>query len=255
MPSPPSMPHTAPLYDASFYQAQSGGSERSAQVVLPLLQSWISPQSVIDVGCGVGTWLRVWQQLGVAAVQGIDGPYVDRSQLRIDEALFTPHNLEQPLPTSLPRHTPVDLVMSLEVAEHLPASRADSFVADLVRLSPVVLFSAAIPHQGGKGHINEQWPDYWASRFAQHGYVAIDALRARLWNHSEVAWWYAQNLVLYVDQNHLNQLPNLAALLNPEQPLPLRLIHPKKFLALASASKQTLGRKLYKRFKRLISSP
>lgn len=69
-----------------------------------------------------------------------------------------PKDLTQPL--SLGRK--FDLCVSMEVAEHLPPSRADSFVADLVGLAPVVLFSAAVPEQGGTNHLNEQWPDYGA---------------------------------------------------------------------------------------------
>ena len=246
---------TAPtLYDAAFYQSQSTGSERSAEIVLPLVQSLLGPEpsvnTVIDVGCGVGTWLKVWQQLGVTQVLGLDGSYVDRTQLRIPDTHFCPHDLTQPLSSQLSVDLPADLVMSLEVAEHLPASRADSFVADLVRLGPVILFSAAIPHQGGKGHINEQWPNYWAERFANHGYVAIDCLRSQLWTNKDVAWWYAQNLLLFVAKDQLSQYPALASLYNPGQEAPLSLIHPTKYNAMASAKRQTFPKKILKRLKR-----
>jgi hypothetical protein len=86
--------------------------------------------------------------------------------------------------------------VSLEVAEHLPESRAASFVADLCRLAPVVLFSAAIPGQGGTGHVNEQWPGYWADLFGARGYSVSGALRWRIWNDCRVCNWYSQNMLV-----------------------------------------------------------
>lgn len=108
-------------------------------------------------------------------VLGIDAPYTDRSRLRIPDELFLARDLTVPL--SLERR--FDLALSLEVAEHLPAAAADHFVASLTRLASVILFSAAIPDQGGEGHLNEQWPDYWVERFAAHGFGVADVLRSR----------------------------------------------------------------------------
>src|SRR4029077_20979056 len=90
-------------------------------------------------------------------------------------------------------------VVSLEVAEHLDEAVASEFVASLVTHGAAVLFSAAVPRQGGSGHVNEQWPSYWAARFAHHGYVPIDAVRPAVWTDDRVAYWYAQNMLLYVD--------------------------------------------------------
>jgi hypothetical protein len=87
----------------------------------------------------------------------------------------------------------------VEVAEHLPASGAPSFVADLARLAPVVAFSAAIPGQGGEGHVNEQWPEYWERLFAASGYRVVDALRRPFWRHPDGPAYVAQNLLLAVD--------------------------------------------------------
>jgi 2-polyprenyl-3-methyl-5-hydroxy-6-metoxy-1,4-benzoquinol methylase len=77
----------------------------------------VQPNTVIDVGCGVGTWLAVLAENGVADVWGIDGDYVDRALLEIPEERFLPHDLTKPV--RLERR--FDLVLCLEVAEHLPA--------------------------------------------------------------------------------------------------------------------------------------
>ena len=100
-----------------------------------------------------------------------------------------------------------DLAMSVEVAEHLPAARAASFVGTLARLADVVLFSAAVPGQSGTFHINEQWPTYWISLFAENGFNPIDVIRPAVWTDERVGFWYAQNVFLYANANGLEIAP------------------------------------------------
>lgn len=94
-----------------------------------------------------------------------------------------------------------DLCISVEVGEHLPREKAEVFLDNLCRSSDVILFSAAVPGQGGTDHINEQWPDYWRKKFQKRGYACYDAFRGRLWEDGRVEWWYRQNLFLYVKEN------------------------------------------------------
>src|SRR5262249_35913095 len=133
------------------------GSRRSAEQVVPLVLELIRPRSVIDVGCGTGSWLAVFQEAGVGEVLGVDGRWAERKMLEVPEGRVLVFNRKNPL--RLRRRS--DLVLSLEVAQHLPERCAATFVDSLTRLGPVVLFSAAIPFQGGHGHVNEQWPEYW----------------------------------------------------------------------------------------------
>lgn len=168
----------------------------SAEAIVPLVMNLLHPSRVVDVGCGTGTWLATFLARGATDVHGFDGPYIDRSTLEIPADRFTAVDLAQPV--ALGRG--FDLAVCLEVAEHLPASRAASLVHSLAQLAPVVLFSAAVPLQGGVDHVNEQWPEYWADHFTRHGYVAIDCLRRKIWRDEQVAWFYAQNLLLTADQ-------------------------------------------------------
>ena len=192
-------------YDEKFYRAQKDGSFRSAELTLPHVAELVHLRSVVDVGCGVGTWLAVWQKNFGAEVYGIDGDYVDRTQLFIDEKFFHTANLEERI--NLNRR--FDLAMTLEVGEHLSPARADSFVEDLTQLSDVILFSAAIPSQGGVNHINEQWQSYWAEKFLWRGYVTIDCIRPKIWTNSAVEMWYRQNILLYVKSTELYRYPEL----------------------------------------------
>ncbi|MFN7926407.1 MAG: class I SAM-dependent methyltransferase [Blastocatellia bacterium] len=209
-------------YDEQFYRSITDSARASAREVLPIVQSWLRPQSVADVGCGIGTWLSVWRELGVNDVLGVDGEYVERARLEIPSEQFQAFDLQQPL--RLNRN--FDLVMSLEVAEHLPPSRAESFVTSLTQLGSVILFSAAIPHQGGTHHVNEQWPEYWVRLFEARGFAPLDALRARCWNNERVEWYYAQNLLLFVQEERLAELPPLPI---KEPAVPLALVHPRKY--------------------------
>ena len=212
-------------YSEGFYQRHQDGMRRSAREVVPLVMDLVRPTSVIDVGCGVGTWLSVFRETGVEDIFGIDGDWVEKSQLEIPGDRFLAADLAKPF--LIERQ--FDLVVSLEVAEHLPGSRAEAFVDSLTSLGPVVLFSAAIPHQGGRNHVNEQWPEYWFSHFQARGYVVLDSLRKRIWQNDNVEWWYAQNTFLFVRSSHLEASSSLKNEIL-RHPLSLSLVHPKAYL-------------------------
>jgi SAM-dependent methyltransferase len=218
-------------YTSDFYSGMRSGSRRSAQEILPLVFQEIPCRSVVDVGCGVGTWLRVCKELGAAEITGIDGDYVRPEELEIDAKEFHPMDLSGTLRWD---HT-YDLAMSLEVAEHLPASAADEFVHFLTSLAPVVLFSASIPGQGGTNHINEQWPDYWAARFEERGYRTLDYIRPRVWMNENVERWYAQNVILFARGDFLASRPVLQALAAGTQRDQLALVHPRTLDAALTA--------------------
>jgi SAM-dependent methyltransferase len=210
-------------YDTTFYDVFQEGALRSAERVVPIVADLLRPNSVVDVGCGIGWWLSVFAQHGAPDVLGIDGDYVDRGRLRIAAERFMPADLSRPL--RLDRR--FDLAISLEVAEHLPPERAPGFVGDLVALAPAVLFSAALPNQGGVDHLNERWLPFWAEEFARHGYAPLDVVRPRVWDDPAVEFWYAQNTLLYIDQE-------LHASLGVDPPgWPLSLVHPRQLDSLA----------------------
>jgi len=162
----------------------------------------------------------VWQDLGIKDVLGID--FYAGDILKIPKTSFVQQNLSAPF--TLPRT--YDLAMSLEVGEHLPPESAEGFVGSLTSLSSVVLFSAAIPSQGGTGHVNEQWPDYWALLFEKFGFVPIDCVGPLFWNNQKVTCHYAQNSVLYVKRGlEVRDLPSF----NMQ-----RFVHPGLFEAHAT---------------------
>jgi SAM-dependent methyltransferase len=184
---------TTSLYPSDFYADRRQHTLHAARRILRALPDALPMRHLADVGCGTGTFLAAALELGTERVFGIEGDWVTPAMLDDPRIEFTSRNLEQPFDG--PR---VDLVLSLEVAEHLSPARAEGFVKDLVAMAPAVLFSAAIPGQGGVGHVNEQWQSYWADLFADHGYRAHDMVRPRIWTDEAVPAWYRQNAVLYL---------------------------------------------------------
>ncbi len=229
----------ASVYSDSFFDNQKAGSLSSAQVILSALFGVLGrvPVSVADFGCGVGTWLRVATELGAAAIRGFDGPWVPASQLTIPAASFTACDLAHVARTGiLPAEDalPYDLVISVEVAEHLPPVYSADFVQLLCKCGDLILFSAAIPYQGGESHVNEDWPTSWSDLFAQHGFECFDALRSLVWANPAVEWWYAQNVLVFA-KGSANAA--LRTRLEPV-PQPLVLVHPRKYLLQVTAEQE-----------------
>ena len=222
-------------YSRAFYDDLANTALPSARRIVPLVLELARPASVVDVGCGNGSWLKAFGEAGVPTLLGLDGDWVGLDQLVIPRENFRRWSLERELPAD----ARFDLAVSLEVAEHLPAAAADRFVAGLVRLAPVVLFSAAVPGQGGPHHVNEQWPAYWAERFAAQGAACLDLLRWRLWHDPAVTWWYKQNILLFATAEGRAAHPALAA---AETGPPRALLHPDLLAGKRKALEPGFGR-------------
>jgi len=209
-------------YDQTFFDTFEKDSRKAARLIAPLVLDLVPAKSAIDVGGGRGIWLSVFKELGVSEVFGIDGDYVQTDRLAIAKDEFLAADLEKPLRID----RKAELAMSLETAEHLSEARADSFVEDLCRLAPVVLFSAAVPRQGGTNHINERWQSYWAEKFAKHGYRPSDAVRQALWDNQDAGAVYLQNALIYANEEGMAKHPKLKAAIEATNPKMLDIAHP-----------------------------
>lgn len=191
------------VYDDKFYETADRTALESADGLIRHMTEAFRISSVLDVGCGRGVWLGQWLRRGATSVVGVDGPYVDVSRLAIPQSSFVARDLAEPF--SLDRT--FDLVQSLEVAEHIREDRADTFVDNLTRHGTLILFSAAIPGQGGEHHVNEQPWEYWRRKFATRDYEVFDFLRPRVRNDESIYFCYRFNSFIYGHRSIVDALP------------------------------------------------
>jgi len=228
------------IYSEDFYKAQKHGSSISAGKILPIVFEQLSfiPKSIVDVGCGTGTWLEACERLGITDYIGMDGNYVNRDSLLIDPEKFIPTDLAAGV--NLGRR--FDLVISLEVAEHLSKDCSKKFIENLAKLGDVVLFSAAIPGQGGTNHINEAFPNFWINLFMDNGFYLHDVIRKQIWDDKEIDFWYRQNILIFAKQNVLikNQTN-----INDRVPFYFNRIHPELYMIYVNEKEKLLSQNVF----------
>jgi SAM-dependent methyltransferase len=210
-------------YSINFYDKITAEGRSSAAVVVPLVVKLLSPRRVLDVGCGLGAWLECFLQHGITDVFGVDGSWVDLSRLVVSSQHFKVVDLKGKWSAPLG----FDLAVCLEVGEHLPHASAAHLVTQLTAAASAVLFSAALPGQEGTDHVNEQWPDYWLDLFRQQGFERLDPIRRHIWQRLDVAWYYQQNLFLFVKRELIDRSPTLQDELEIASRCALTLVHPK----------------------------
>lgn len=220
------------LYDQEFYAGQVGRSRESAAVIVPLIQQAVGARSMVDVGCGVGSWPLAFLKHGCGVAHGIDGPWVTESDLPAGSFFqFDFEKAATPFAPPLPRHR-YDLVTSFEFVEHVDEALSEPLIDLFCRLSDIVIVGGAIPHQGGQHHVNERWPGYWAEKFRHRGYEPCDFIRPQVWN-ANVEPWYAQNPVAYFKGSAPAELKDAAA---RAWATPLALVHPEMWERLVMAN-------------------
>ncbi len=201
------------IYNSDFYLEIDSNSLNSAAAIVPLLQNIFAATSVQDFGAGTGAWLAEFLKHGAKTVLGYDANRLVPALLHLPVK-----NMLQGCDFTALSFKPKmcsQLAISLEVAEHLPETSAAHFVQVLTQAAPCVVFSAALPGQGGTEHLNEQHPAYWQKLFAERGYVAFDPVRPLIYNNPNVCWWYRQNLFAFVQLAYLQAHPALFAALVP----------------------------------------
>ena len=217
-------------YDPRYFAWQKAGAFDSARALLPIVLDLVSPTSILDVGCGTGAWLRTAMELGVRDVLGVDGGTAERV-IPVDH--FRQVDLEYPL--ELDRR--FDLVICMEVAEHLSPGRGPLLVGDLCRAADVILFSAAIPGQDVPDslvHQNEQWQSYWANLFGELGFRTVDAIRPVIWNNGDIAFWYRQNAFIALAPSASLDLEGPSTIADVVHPDLWRYVNPELWASTAS---------------------
>ena len=185
-------------YTNELHEHYHDRTHASAGIIVPMVLDDLNVHSVMDVGCGHGVWLTLFSQHGVSNLAGIDGDYIQASDLLRQDINF--QNMDLNAPEIGAVSEAYDLVISLEVAEHLQPSSSESFVDFLCSMSSAALFSAGIPGQRGDHHVNCRPHAYWKELFASRGYNAFDPYRVRMWHEEDVMLCYRQNMFLFVKE-------------------------------------------------------
>lgn len=228
-------------YDQEWHHYFASMTSQSAHKIMGYLCTHFNIQSAIEFGCGHAHWLEVATQLGIADIQGLDGPWTELDQLRIDQKNFRVTDLE----ASVNLSRQFDLAICMEVGEHLHENAASILVRSISSHSDLVLFGAAIPLQGGFKHINERWQSYWADLFIAEGYRPFDLVRPVFWNDTELHYYYSQNTLVYIRENafELIKKAELAQIRSHSNPI-LDVVHPEKYMDYAGYESIALKRML-----------
>jgi hypothetical protein len=176
-------------YTEDYRLEISPTATQSAKEVFNQLSDWhvYNGGSVLDLGCGVGSW-------------GVDLPDYTGVDFNVpQEMILVKNHINHDLREPLKLDKKYDLVMSVEVAEHLEGRYAETFVDSLCNAAKeYILFSAAIPYQGGFNHVNEQWQSYWVEKFDKRGfYPYMFDLREVFYDNDKIDLWYRNNLILF----------------------------------------------------------
>ncbi|HEX3992497.1 MAG TPA: glycosyltransferase family 2 protein [Acetobacteraceae bacterium] len=148
------------------------------------------PQSVLDVGCGIGAYVTIFKNLGVKNVFGADCIAKSATMLRDDE--YRKVDLARPFSLGCK----YDIVMCLEVAAHSPVDAAAKLLASLSsHAGGLIVFSAAAPGQPGHGRIGcipiEQWLRHWQALGWSPSLQETMAMRAL-----STLSWFKHNIVV-----------------------------------------------------------
>ena len=188
------------IYNEEFWRANHGDyNYRSAKIILPILFKHYKPNSIIDIGCGIGTWLKAANELGVNKFIGIDGNEIEENFLLVSRKYIKIDNLETHKNTNNEKY---DLAISVEVAEHLHNNCSVNFVETLTSYSDVILFSAAIPYQEGEHHINCKPPQFWVDIFKKYGYDCYDFRNDLMNMWEKINPCYSQNILLFAKEKY-----------------------------------------------------
>ncbi len=180
------------IYDAKYYHRLDAAVRGSAMIMADSIIEELDPETVIDVGCGAGALL---QALGSRGIRGL-GLDFSEAALEICRSRGLDVRRFDLINDSSGELGYFDLVVSTEVAEHLPSEVAGRYVDLLCRLGRAILITAATPGQGGTSHVNEQCHEYWIGKLDKRTFELAENLSERL-----RASWQAQGVVPYYHRN------------------------------------------------------
>jgi len=183
------------MKQSNFLFQSTASIYNGVQAVLDEIMPYLADvQSIMDFGCGMGCWSAVLHKKGFSRFQLIDHPSIPLDKILFpDKACFLGVDLDKELPAVIKS----DLVICTEVLEHFSTKRSLELLDFITDCADLILFSAAIPGQGGVGHMNEQRHAFWHNEFSKRGYKWFDGFKPALVHQKEIPFYLRQNLFFY----------------------------------------------------------
>jgi cyclopropane fatty-acyl-phospholipid synthase-like methyltransferase len=192
------MPVETHIYDARFFKNTIEFEAASAAQFVAVVLEYYQPQSVVDIGCGAGVYLREFFQKGIEDLLGIDGSPAASQEFLLSLDKLVIFDLAQ----TYKFKRKFDLALCLEVAEHLRKEDADTLISTVTAAADDIIFTAAVVGQGPRsiGHINEQPHSYWIEKFASRGFFYLSDQTEEMKGEMKVrgvVWWLVNNLMIF----------------------------------------------------------
>jgi cyclopropane fatty-acyl-phospholipid synthase-like methyltransferase len=124
----------------------------------------LKPQNVLDFGCGAGFMMGYFCHM--IPTHGVDG---SSSVLEVSHVSNMIDIRDFRKPFDLGRTW--DLVISIEVAEHIEEEYANVFIDNLTKHGDRILMTSAPVGQGGTSHVNCQPKEYWIQKMQDRGFI------------------------------------------------------------------------------------
>lgn len=125
----------------------------------------LHPTSALDAGCAMGFLVEELRK------RGVDASGIDVSEYAIGEAHESVRDHVSVASLAEPLGRRYDLVVCVEVLEHIPAADADAVIANLCAASDRLLISTTPEDFGEASHVNVRPPEAWSAALAREGFL------------------------------------------------------------------------------------
>lgn len=194
------------LYNDEFFEWHYKYARDYSIVTMDWLLDFINVKSVVDFGCGIGSYLESAFNKGIVKIKGYDigGDYAKK---------YTPEHIQPNIEyidcTTKMVTEKYDCVISFETAEHIEPSGTNQFCDNLVGAldkNGFLFFTGAPAGQEGCGHINCQRKSFWMLKFLERD-LEFDAITtvvvSQEWRRLGAPNYICDNLLVFKNDTHL----------------------------------------------------
>jgi len=157
------------LYDDDFFAWHKKNAEGYSLITGAKLFKHYKPESVVDFGCGIGSYLQAAMGAGVKKIKGYEiGGEHSRKYVNKDIQKFIEFNTD--ITRMINSGEKYDISICIEVAEHIEPSGSAQLVNNIAaHTNKFCVWTAAPKGQDGCGHINGNTKNYWLDLFKENG--------------------------------------------------------------------------------------